>query len=148
MSNLQADLNELAQGFVAAVLSAMKSASLADLASGAAEGSASAPTKARRQVGRPAQAPARAPTQAKPVQARAAAKAPAKRRKRASAEEVQQQKELALDTAKQLAPGFSKGDVMRKSGSDMDLGRALSLLVDEGKITKKGDRRNTRYWLK
>ncbi len=147
MSNLQADLNRLAEGFVAALLSAMKTSSLADLASGT-ETPAAAPVRARRQAARAVPAPVRAPAQAKPGPARAAAKGPGKRRKRASAEEVQQQKDLAINTAKQLAPGFSKGDVMRKAGSGVDLGRALSLLVDEGKLTKKGDRRNTRYWVK
>jgi len=70
------------------------------------------------------------------------------RRRRASPEEVAKQKELALNTAKQLKAGFSKGDVMNKSGSKVDLGRALSLLVIEGKLSKKGDRRMTRYWVK
>ena len=37
---------------------------------------------------------------------------------------------------------------MSKSGSKVDLGRALSLLVADGKLTKKGDRRMTRYWVK
>ena len=55
---------------------------------------------------------------------------------------------LAADTHKGLRPGFSKSDVMSKSGSKVDLGRALSLLVADGKLTKKGDRRMTRYWVK
>ncbi|HEX9295536.1 MAG TPA: hypothetical protein VF881_06865 [Polyangiaceae bacterium] len=58
------------------------------------------------------------------------------------------QKETAYSAARGLKPGFSKGDVMSKSGSKVDLGRALSLLVQEGKLTKKGDRRMTRYWVK
>ena len=37
---------------------------------------------------------------------------------------------------------------MSKSGSKVDLGRALSLLVADGKLIKKGDRRMTRYWVK
>jgi hypothetical protein len=37
---------------------------------------------------------------------------------------------------------------MKKSGSKVDLGRALSLLVNDGKITMKGDRRLARYWAK
>ena len=48
------------------------------------------------------------------------------RRKRASAEEVEQQKTLALSTARSLKPGFSKGDVMKRSGSNVDLGRAAN----------------------
>jgi hypothetical protein len=71
-----------------------------------------------------------------------------RRRRRASPEEVTRQKEIALSAAKGLKPGFSKGDVMSKSGSKVDLGRALSLLVADGKLTKKGDRRMTRYWTK
>lgn len=58
------------------------------------------------------------------------------------------QKDTALAASKALKPGFSKGDVMSKSGSKIDLGRALSLLVAEGKLIKKGDRRMTRYWVK
>ncbi len=150
MSNLQAELNQLAQGFVSAVLQAMKGASLSDLAGGVDQ-AAAAPARPRR-PGRVAAAPAPRPVaQPKPGPARGAPKpaaAASRRRKRASAEEVQQQKDLALATAKQLPAGFSKGDVMRKSGASSDLGRALSLLVEEGRLTKKGDRRNTRYWVK
>jgi hypothetical protein len=71
-----------------------------------------------------------------------------RRRRRASPDEVARQKDTALNAAKTLKPGFSKGDVMSKSGSKVDLGRALSLLVAEGKLIKKGDRRMTRYWVK
>ncbi len=70
------------------------------------------------------------------------------RRRRATADEVQAQKDLALNTAKKLDPGFSKSDVMKKSGSKEDLGRALSLLVNEGKLIRKGERRLARYWVK
>src|SRR6185369_2876044 len=70
------------------------------------------------------------------------------RRHRASAEEVERQKEMALAAAKALKANFSKGDVMKKAGSDVDLGRALVLLVADGKLAKKGDRRLTRYWVK
>jgi hypothetical protein len=42
----------------------------------------------------------------------------------------------------------NRRDVTRKSGSKDDLGRALSLLVAEGKLTKKGDRRKTTYTVK
>jgi hypothetical protein len=75
-------------------------------------------------------------------------RAAGRRRHRASPAEVAKQKETALAAAKTLKPGFSKGDVMNKSGSKTDLGRALSLLVADGKLTKKGDRRMTRYWVK
>jgi hypothetical protein len=75
---------------------------------------------------------------------------PAKRRRRlrASAAEVQAQKDTALAAAKTLKPGFAKSDVMKKSGSKVDLGRALTLLVKDGKLTMKGDRRLARYWVK
>ena len=69
------------------------------------------------------------------------------RRRRSTADEVQQLKDLALETARALSPGFRKGDVMKRSGSRVDLGRALSLLVKEGKLSKKGDRRKARYWV-
>jgi hypothetical protein len=71
-----------------------------------------------------------------------------RRRRRASPDEVAKQKETALAAAKGLRAGFSKSDVMLKSGSKVDLGRALSLLVAEGKLMKKGDRRMTRYCVK
>jgi hypothetical protein len=37
---------------------------------------------------------------------------------------------------------------MKKSGSKVDLGRALTLLVKDGKLTMKGDRRLARYSVK
>ncbi len=67
------------------------------------------------------------------------------KRHRASPDEVQKQKDLALETAKRLTAGFSKGDVMRESGASVNLGRALSLLVEEGKLTRKGEKRLARY---
>src|SRR6266550_3215705 len=45
------------------------------------------------------------------------------RRRRSTADEVQQLKDLALKTAHALTPGFRKGDVMKRSGSRVDLGR-------------------------
>ncbi len=67
------------------------------------------------------------------------------KRRRSSADEVQKQKDLALEAAKRLPAGFSKGDVMRESGAAVNLGRALSLLVEEGKLTRKGEKRLARY---
>ena len=134
MSNLRSQLEQITETFVSAVLSALKSAPLSDLANEAGRTVSAAPAKP--QANKTAQA-------AEPV-----AK-PAKRgRRRASAAQVQAQKDTALGAAKTLKPGFAKSDVMKKSGSKVDLGRALSLLVDEGKLTKQGDRRKTRYWVK
>jgi hypothetical protein len=142
MSNLRSQLDQIAATFVSSVLAAMKSSSLSDLSAEVRQ----APAAARRGPGRPAKGLA---FTAKVAVARPApaAKKPAKtgKRYRASAEEVASQKRLALDTARTLKPGFAKRDVMKKSGSKTDLGRALSLLVAEGKLTKKGDRRKTRY---
>lgn len=145
MSDLRSELQRITVDFVSAVLGAMRSASLSDLANqaGRAASAPAAPSIARR-PGRQPQARAAAPR----AQAAAVPAAKSGRRHRASAEEVQKQKDLALATAKQLPAGFSKGDVMKKSGSKIDLGRALTLLVNDGKLTKKGDRRNTRYWVK
>jgi hypothetical protein len=115
---------------------------------------ATAPTPSRKSRTRPAR-PARA---AKPKEAKATTEAPkaektekaesGEKRHRSSPEEVQQQKDLALNTARTLPPGFSKSDVMNASKSTADLGRALALLVDDGKLRKEGDRRNTRYWVR
>jgi len=145
MSDLRSELNRIAADFVSSVLAAMRSASLSDLADQSMRtGGAPAAAPARARAGRPPRAAAPPRAQLKP----ASRPAPRGRRHRASAEEVQRQKELALATAKQLPAGFSKGDVMRRAGSKIDLGRALGLLVNDGKLTKKGDRRNTRYWVK
>jgi hypothetical protein len=151
MSELRTELEKIAATFVSSVLAAMKSTSLADLASeaqGAGRAPAARPARTRR-PGRPAKGLAFTATAGATRPAPAAAR-PAKsgKRYRASAEEVTSQKKLALDTARTLKPGFAKGEVMKKSGSKTDLGRALSLLVAEGQLTKKGDRRKTRYWVK
>jgi len=138
MSNLRSTLDQICADFVTNVLKAIRSASLADLSS---ERPLSAPAPSRR-AARPVAARA-------PVVKAPAARAPkAGRRRRASAQEVKAQKDLALATARLLRPGFKKGDVMKRSGAKTDLGRALSLLVAEGKLTKKGDRRLTRYWVR
>src|SRR5882762_4704228 len=143
MGTLRTELERIASSFVSSVLDAMRSASLSDLAdqSGGARATG-APAGAGRTRGRPRGRPV--------VAAPAAARrgAGGRRRRRASPEEVTRQKEIALSASKGLKPGFSKGDVMSKSGSKVDLGRALSLLVADGKLTKKGDRRMTRYWVK
>jgi hypothetical protein len=145
MGTLRTELERIASSFVASVLDAMRNASLSELAdqsgAGRAAGSAMSTGRTRgRPRGRPAGS-AGAP-------ASAVRRSAGRRRRRASPDEVAKQKETALSAAKGLRPGFSKGDVMSKSGSKVDLGRALSLLVAEGKLTKKGDRRMTRYWVK
>ena len=142
MSDLRSRLEQISSQFVSSVLAAMRTASLSDLAEQverAPQTSAAAPARRR-----PGRLPKAAPAAARPV----AKPAPRRRRKRASAAEVQRQKDTALAAAKALKPGFSKGDVMKRSSSTVDLGRALSLLVKEGKLTKKGDRRKARYWVK
>jgi hypothetical protein len=71
-----------------------------------------------------------------------------RRRRRASPEDVKRQKLTVLATVRALGgKSVSKGDVMRRTGFREDLGRALTLLVAEGKLKKTGDRRLTRYWL-
>lgn len=142
MSNLRNQIEKLSSEFVSAVLSAMGSAplnELAELSEKPRGGRAAAPVTRGRA---PAAAPA--PAAARPAK-RAAGKS---RRRRATADEVQAQKDLTLATAKKLDGGFSKSDVMKKAGSREDLGRALSLLVNEGKLTRKGERRLARYWVK
>jgi hypothetical protein len=140
MGTLRTELERIASSFVSSVLDAMRAASLSDLADNTGGGRASAAGVGRTR-GRP-----RAAALATPASARRGATG--RRRRRASPEEVARQKEVALAASKGLKPGFSKGDVMSKSGSKVDLGRALSLLVADGKLTKKGDRRMTRYWVK
>ena len=129
MEKLRIELSRIATRFVSAVLTAMRTASLSELA---------AQTAADVRV---AEAPRSAPPAPR-------ARRAGRRRHRATPQEVARQKDLALSTARQLKPGFSKGAVTAKSGSKVDLGRALSLLVADGKLTKKGDRRLTRYWVR
>lgn len=145
MGTLRTELERIASSFVASVLDAMRSASLSDLAdqSGGARSPAASAAGPGRTRGRPRGRPAAI---AAPPGARRGAGG--RRRRRASPEEVSRQKEIALSAAKGLRAGFSKSDVMSKSGSKVDLGRALSLLVADGKLSKKGDRRMTRYWVK
>jgi hypothetical protein len=147
MGTLRTELERIASSFVASVLDAMRNASLSELAdqSGASRAAGSALGTGRTR-GRPRGRPAG--TAGAPVSAVRRGAGGGRRRRRASPDEVAKQKETALSAAKGLRPGFSKGDVMSKSGSKVDLGRALSLLVAEGKLTKKGDRRMTRYWVK
>jgi hypothetical protein len=128
MSDLKSKLEAIAEQFVTSVLEAMQSASLGDLAGQTGR------------AGRPAPAPKVSAATA-PIGRRG-------RRHRATAAQVQKQKDTALAVAKTLKPGFSKGDVMKKSGAKVDLGRALSVLVAAGKLSRKGDRRLARYWVK
>lgn len=137
MSNLESQLQDLVSQFVGAIVGALRSAPLdeiIELEGGPAPEASAA--RGRRRTATPGPAAA-APRPARPG-----------RRHRASAAEVEAQKKIAFDTARTLKPGFSKGDVMRKSGSDVDLGRALTLLVTDGKLRKQGERRMTRYWVK
>jgi hypothetical protein len=138
MGTLRTELERIASSFVESVLDAMRSASLSDLADHTGGGGAAGFSSARGR-GRPRLAVAGPAVRGR---------VPGRRRRRASPAEVAKQKETAFAAAKTLKPGFSKGDVMSKSGSKTDLGRALSLLVADGKLTKKGDRRMTRYWVK
>jgi hypothetical protein len=137
MSDLRSQLTQITNEFVSAVLTAMKGAALSDLAGESVRVSASAPAR-----GRAAKA---VPT---PVTAPVGKPAKRGRRLRATADQVQAQKDAALAVAETLKPGFAKSDVMKKSGSKVDLGRALTLLVKDGKLTKKGDRRLARYSVK
>jgi hypothetical protein len=135
MSDLRSQLQDVVEQFVSSIYNVVRGSSLSELV---AE-SGGAP---RRGPGRPPKA-SLAVVDGKPRPAGGGG-----RRKRASSEEVERLKELVLGTAKQLKPGFSKSDVMKKSRSKVDLGRALALVVSDGRLTKKGDRRLTRYWLK
>jgi hypothetical protein len=127
MNQLRHQLRQIVADFVSAVLGAVSSGSLADFVEGTSGRSTRNGSVERRHAGRPL--------------------AKAGRRRRSTAEEVQHLKDVALEAARSLSPGFRKGDVMKRSGSRVDLGRALSLLVKEGKLSKKGDRRKARYWV-
>jgi hypothetical protein len=143
MSNLEPKLLALASDFVGAIVGALRSAPIDEIAGLA--GPAAAPRAAAPRAAAPRAASA--PKAPAPQSAAARAAKPA-RRHRASAAEVASQKKVAYDTARTLKGGFSKGEVMRKSGSSVDLGRALTLLVADGRLKKQGDRRLTRYWVR
>ena len=136
MEQLRSQLQKIADEFVSSLLTAMAGAQLSDLA----DESAGRVSTGRSTRGRTARGASAAPV-VRPSR-------PDGRRKRASREEVEQQKQLAFSAAKGLKPGFSKSDVMKKAGPSVDLGRALSLLVADGKLTRKGERRMARYWVK
>ena len=134
---LRSHIEQLASQFVTSILAAMRNASLEDLAEQASGASASTAAAGRR-----------GPVGSTAVEGVGKAVAKRGRRRRASAQEVNRQKNLALSVARQLKGGFSKGQLMANAASRVDLGRALSLLVADGKLNKKGDRRLTRYWVK
>jgi hypothetical protein len=130
MSDLRVELENIAAEFVASILAAVKSSSLSELVNGAGGRPSTRTPRAGRSPG---------PASPKAVQRRSG------RKLRSTAGEIQKQKDLAYAFAEVLRKDFSKGDLMKKSGSKVDLGRALSLLVAEGKLRKTGDRRLTRY---
>jgi hypothetical protein len=134
MSDLRSQIQDVVEQFVSSIYNVVRASSLSELVaeSGAA----------------PRRGPGRPPKASIPVVDGKPRPSAGGRRKRASSEEVERLKETVLVAAKQLKPGFSKSDVMRKSRSKVDLGRALALVVADGKLTKKGDRRLTRYWMK
>lgn len=70
------------------------------------------------------------------------------RRPRARAADVERQKELVLEAAQNLGPRFAKKDVVAATGLTDDATRVLALLVKEGKLEKRGERRLTTYSLK
>jgi hypothetical protein len=134
MNNLRSELEKIANEFVSSLLSAMQSAPLADVAE-------RVNARAGGTSGRRVKAGGAVPTP------RAVGPRSIRGRRRASAAEVQHLKDVAYRVAKALGKEFSKGDIMKKSRSKVDLGRALTLLVAEGKLTKRGDRRLTRYFI-
>jgi hypothetical protein len=129
MSQLRQQLRQIVAEFVSAVVDAVNTGSLEEFVENTRSRSTRNGSVARRHTGSPIATTSKG------------------RRRRSTAEEVQELKNLALETARSLSPGFRKGDVMKQSRSRTDLGRALSLLVKEGKLSKKGDRRKARYWV-
>src|SRR4051812_9726857 len=121
MGTLRTDLERIASSFVSSVLAAMRTASLSDLAdqTGSPARGAS-PASSGRPRGRP-RGSRPAVAVATPAEPRRGAAGRGGRRRRASPDEVAKQKDSALAAAKTLKPGFSKGDVMSKSGARTDL---------------------------
>lgn len=144
MNSLQVELQRIAAEFVSGALNLMRQASLADLAGQPKNGGAPARTRALMTPVRNVRG------QAKSVRAQPAPapKQEVGKRHRATAEEIKRYKDLAFSTAKQMPPGFSKGELMRRTGGKVDMSRFLGMLVEEGLLTRKGERRNARYWVK
>jgi hypothetical protein len=136
MSDLRSQIQDVVAEFVSSIYGAVRAASLSQLVEEAGAGG----TPPRRGPGRPPSTGGAAVRVGRPARGG--------RRKRASSEEVQHLKDTVLTAARQLKPGFSKSDVMKKARSRVDLGRAIALVVADGKLIKKGDRRLTRYWLR
>jgi hypothetical protein len=135
MDSLHSQLKNIAQRFIDTVVETVAARSLADLVAAERPNVERALSRSKRPTtSQQARRPRSLESQSTDG-----------RRRRSTPAEVEEQKDLALRAAKSLEAGFSKADVMKKSGSSINLGRALSLLVAEGKLSKKGDRRTTTY---
>jgi hypothetical protein len=135
MDSLHSQFENIAQRFIDAVVETVAARSLADLVAADRPNVERALSRSKR--------PATSQQARRPRSLES--QSTDGRRRRSTPAEVEEQKDLALRAAKSLEAGFSKADVMKKSGSLINLGRALSLLVAEGKLSKKGDRRTTTY---
>ncbi len=146
MNRLRTELERMAGEFTRAVLSAL----------------ASAPMEELLEQTRPARSSPRTPVVSKAVPNEASGNDGQARRARVGAvmltgpltrtraprRELQRQKDAVLSAAKVLQPAFRKADVTKKTGLTGNLSRALSELVVEGKLVRKGDRNLARYWAK
>ena len=118
MSRLHSDLHNLTDNFIAAILSALRDAPLAEVMD---------------HVPGPIGPSRRNP----PAEGRTTIL-----RQRG---QIQEQKDAILRAASLLPAGFRRADVMKQTNSETDLSRALSLLVAEGKLRREGDRNRARY---
>ncbi len=130
MGHLHAELQRLAEEFMQSVLSALMSAPLDEVLD-SVEPTAGRKTKAMTAPGDASADSNRTGTGP---------------RLRRSSGEIEKQKDAVLRAAGILTPGFRKSDVTKHAALDVNVSRALGLLVAEGKLRREGERGSARYW--
>ena len=123
-NRLRTELERIADEFVSTVLSALRSASLDEVIKYAPQPSGRLPARLEEANGTSSNRPMSG---------------------RAPRGEIQRQKDAVMTIAGAPPSGFRKADIVEKTGLNVNVSRALSLLVTEGKLARKGDRNQARY---
>ena len=141
MSKLRSELERIAAEFTRAILSAMASAPLDELLE--------EPRRTRRPLGKGSGISTAAAGDGDTRRARVGTVTLSRpsARMRAPRGELQRQKDAVLTAARHLPPGFRRADATKQSGLTGNLSRALSQLVAEGMLVRKGNRGQARYWI-
>lgn len=157
MANIEVTIQRIAQAFVQDVVKALVGSSIEEFAQLAGKGArraapaAPAPKAAPAKRGRPPKAD-KADKADKAEKASARGRKPGKRNRRTSDEiEVIKNKviELIQNTAADKPEGISVSEIAKAIREDIeDITRPIHQAVTEGAITKKGEKRLTRYFPK